>query len=47
VAEQETEFMTVSVRKTRALRKVRLNTLTGQAEEVDAEVFIDRGLGLS
>ena len=46
VAEQETELMTVSVRKTRALRKVRLNTLTGQAEEVDAEVFIDRGLGL-
>ena len=46
VAEQETEFMTVSVRKTRALRKVRLHTLTGQAEEVDAEVFIDRGLGL-
>jgi hypothetical protein len=46
VAEQETELMTVSVWKTRALRKVRLNTLTGQAEEVDAEVFIDRGLGL-
>jgi len=27
------------------LRKVRLDTLNGKAEEVDAKTFIDRGLG--
>ena len=45
VADKETELVTVSVRKTRALRKVRLDTLTGKAEEVDEKIFIDRGLG--
>jgi len=38
-------LVTVSVRKTRALRKVRLDTLTGKSEEVDAKTVIDRGLG--
>jgi hypothetical protein len=42
---EETALVTVSVRKTRALRKVRLATLSGKAEEVDAKRFIDRGLG--
>ncbi len=45
VAEKETELVTASVWKTRALRKVRLDTLTGKAEEVDAKICIDRGLG--
>ena len=45
VAEKETELVTASVRKTRALRRVRLDTLTGKAEEVDAKICIDRGLG--
>jgi hypothetical protein len=36
---------TIAVSKRRALRKVRLNTLTGEAEEVDAKTFIDRGFG--
>jgi hypothetical protein len=34
-----------SVCKTRALRKVRLDTFTGKAEEVHAKKFVDRGLG--
>jgi hypothetical protein len=38
-------LVTISVWKTRALRKVRLDTLTGKAEEVDEKIFIDRGLG--
>jgi len=38
-------LVTASVRKTRALRKVRLDTLTGKALEVDTKAFIDRGLG--
>jgi len=42
---KETGLVTASVRKTRALRKVRLDTLTGKAEEVDAKTFVDRGLG--
>jgi hypothetical protein len=46
VAGQETELVTASVWKTRALRKVRLNTLTGKAQEVDAKTLVDRGLGL-
>jgi hypothetical protein len=45
VAGKETELITASVRKTRALRKVRLDTLTGKAQEVDAKTFVDRGLG--
>jgi hypothetical protein len=45
VAGKETGLVTASVRKTRALRKVRLDTLTGKAEEVEAQTFVDRGLG--
>jgi hypothetical protein len=45
VAGKETGLVTASVRKTRALRKVRLDTLTGKAVEVDAKTFVDRGLG--
>lgn len=41
---EETALVTVSVRKTRALRKVRLGRLSGKAEEVDAKRFIDRSL---
>ena len=41
----ETGLITASVRKTRALRKVRLGTLTGPTEEVDAATLVDRGLG--
>lgn len=36
---------TISVRKIRALRKVRLETMTGIAEEVDAKTYVNRGLG--
>lgn len=43
---KESGLVTVSVRKTRALRKVRLDTLKGTAEEVDPTAFLDRGLGL-
>jgi hypothetical protein len=46
VAEQGAELVTASVQKIRALRKVRLDTLTGKAEEVDAKTFVDRGLGV-
>lgn len=35
---------TVSVRKTRALRKIRLDTYNGSALEVDPKAFIDRGI---
>jgi hypothetical protein len=35
---------TVSVRKTRALRKIRLDTYNGRALEVDPKEFIDRGV---
>jgi hypothetical protein len=45
-AEQESGLVTAAVRKTRALRKVRLDTLTGQMQEVDAKTFVDRGLGI-
>jgi hypothetical protein len=45
VAGKETGLVTAAVRKTRALRKVRLDTLTGKAEEVQAQTFVDRGLG--
>jgi hypothetical protein len=46
VAGQETGLVTAAVRKTRALRKVRLNTLTGTAQEVEAKTCVDRGLGI-
>jgi hypothetical protein len=45
VAEKEPGLVTAAVRKRRALRKVRLDTLTGTAEEVDAQTVVDRGLG--
>lgn len=45
MARKETGLVTASVGKTRALRKVRLDTLTGKAQEVDAKTFVDRGLG--
>jgi len=35
---------TVSVGKTRALRKISLNTYSGSASEVDPKSFIDRGI---
>lgn len=38
------DVVIVAVHKTRALRKVRLDTITGAPEEVDAKTFIDRGL---
>lgn len=38
--------MTAAVRKMRALRTVRLDTLTGTAEEVEAQTGVDRGLGV-
>jgi hypothetical protein len=44
-AGQETGVVTASVRKTRAVRKVRLDTLTSTAEEVDVQTYVDRGLG--
>lgn len=45
MAKKETGLLTVPVQKTRALRKVRLDTMTGKAQEVDAQSFVDRGLG--
>ena len=46
LAGQEAGLVTAAVRKTRALRKVRLDTLTGQAHEVDVQAFVDRGLSV-
>jgi hypothetical protein len=40
-----TELPRVSVRKTRALRKLHLDIVLGTAQEVDAKTFVDRGLG--
>ena len=37
-------LLTVSVSKTRALRKIRIDTYNGSAEEVDPKAFIDRGI---
>jgi len=37
-------LVTVSVGKTRALRKISLNTYNGSASEVDPKSFIDRGI---
>jgi len=45
-AEQESGLVIAAVRKTRAVRKVRLDTLTGQRQEVDAQTCVDRGLGI-
>ena len=39
------ELMTVSVKKNRALRRLRLDTFTGEAREVGANTLINRGLG--
>ena len=45
MAGKETGLVTASVQKTRALRKVRLDTMTGKAQGVDAKTVVDRGLG--
>ncbi len=42
---KETGLVTASVRKNRALRKVKLDTITGKPQEVDAGALINRGLG--
>lgn len=44
-AKTETGLLTVPVQKTRALRKVRLDTRIGAAQEVNAQTFVGRGLG--
>jgi hypothetical protein len=46
VAGKETGLVTASIQKTRALRKVRLDTMTGKAQEVDVQAFVDRGLAV-
>ncbi|MEW6145773.1 MAG: hypothetical protein AB1598_12225 [Thermodesulfobacteriota bacterium] len=40
----EKGLITVSVRKTRALRKIKIDTYDGSALEVDPKEFIDRGI---
>lgn len=40
------ELLTVAVQKVRAIRKVRIDTVTGQPEEVESTTQIDRGLGI-
>jgi hypothetical protein len=42
---ERTQLPRVSVRKTRALRKLHLDTMLGTAQEVDAKSWVDRGLG--
>jgi hypothetical protein len=42
----EKGLITVSVRKTRALRKIKLDTYNGSALEVDPKEFIDRGINI-
>ena len=42
----EQDLMTIPVKKVRALRKVRVNTITGQPEEVESSTQITRGLGI-
>lgn len=42
----ERDLLTVAVQKVRMLRKVRVDTFTGQAEEVESTSQIDRGLGI-
>ena len=43
---QEHDLLTIAVKKVRALRKVRVNTISGQPEEVESTTRIDRGLGI-
>lgn len=38
--------LTIPVKKTRALRKVHLDTFSGALEEVDAGALVDRGVGI-
>lgn len=40
----ERGLVTISVEKTRALRKIKLNAFNGIAEEIDPKIFIDRGV---
>jgi hypothetical protein len=40
------ELLTVAVQKVRAIRKVCIDTVTGQPEEVESTTQIDRGLGI-
>lgn len=40
------ELSTVAVQKVRAIRKLRIDTITGQPQEVDSATRIDRGLGI-
>lgn len=40
------ELARISVRKRRAMRKLRLNTFTGEASEVAAATILERGIGI-
>ncbi len=42
----EQDLRTIAVKKVRALRKIRISTITGQPEEVGSTARIDRGLGI-
>jgi hypothetical protein len=44
MSKKEMGLFRVAVRKTRALRMVRLDTLSGKAQEVGLKTFIERGL---
>ncbi len=46
IFERTASLDTVTVHKTRALRKIRLGTFTGAAEEVAATTLLDRGLNI-
>lgn len=46
ISGHQQDLLTVAVKKLRALRKVHVNTFTGQPEEVESTVQIDRGLGI-
>ena len=41
---QEQDLLTVAVKKVRALRKIRVDTISGRPEEVEATALIDRAL---
>jgi len=41
----ESGLLTASVEKTRALRKVRLDTITGEPQEIDSNSLMERGMG--
>ncbi len=43
---QERDLLTVAVHKVRAIRKIRISTITNQPEEVSPTTRIDRGLGI-